>query len=112
MKRKSLKVIFSSLIFSSLILFCFSSCRMRAEQKSLTSQFDVIDALIMQNQMQPALKELKKTEKRAYDVWSFIGIYKRYVNLGESVRAEKILKKALKKNSNSEELLAVYSVFL
>ena len=112
MKRKSLKVIFSSLIFSSLILFCFSSCRMRAEQNSLTSQFDVIDALIMQNQMQPALKELKKTEKRAYDVWSFIGIYKRYVNLGESVRAEKILKKALKKNSNSEELLAVYSVFL
>ena len=67
---------------------------MRAEQNSLTSQFDVIDALVMQNQMQSALKELKKAEKRAYDSWSFIGIYKRYITIGDSVRAEKLLKKA------------------
>ena len=112
MKRKNLKSITVSLIFASLILFCFSSCKMRAEQKSLTSQFDVIDALIMQNQLQSSLKELKKIEKRAYDVWSYIGIYKRYARLGETVRAEKILKKALKKNSNSTELLAVYASFL
>lgn len=85
---------------------------MRAEQKSLTGQFDLIDALVMQNQMQSALKELKKTEKRAYDVWSFIGIYKRYDKLGETEKAEKLLKKALKKNGNSEELIAVYASFL
>ena len=85
---------------------------MRAEQNSLTSQFDVIDALVMQNQMQSALKELKKAEKRAFDSWTFIGIYKRYVTLGDSVRAEKLLKKALKKNNGNEELLAVYAVFL
>ena len=85
---------------------------MRAEQNSLTSQFDVIDALVMQNQMQSALKELKKAEKRAFDSWSYLGIYKRYVTLGDSVRAEKLLKKALKKNSGNEELLAVYAVFL
>ena len=66
----------------------------------------------MQNQMQSALKELKKAEKRAYDSWSFIGIYKRYITLGDSVRAEKLLKKALKKNGGNEELLALYSVFL
>lgn len=112
MKLRNLKIHLSTFFIVSFILFCFSACRMRAEQKSLTGQFDVIDALIMQNQMQSALKELKKTEKRAYDVWSYIGIYKRYAGLGESEKAEKLLKKALKKHGNSEELLAVYSTFL
>ena len=88
MKRKGLKKNLLILVLFSLILFCFSGCSSRAEQKSLTSQFDVIDALIMQNQMQSALKELKKTEKRAYDSWSYIGIYKRYMMLGESGPAE------------------------
>ena len=112
MKQKEHKGCVFTLFLFSLILFCFSSCRMRAEQNSLTSQFDIIDALVMQNQMQSALKELKKAEKRAYDSWSYIGIYKRYQTLGDSIRAEKILKKALKKNSDNEELLAVYSHFL
>ena len=112
MSRKELKKIILTSIFFSLILFCFSACRMRAEQNSLTSQFDVIDALVMQNQMQSALKELKKAEKRAYDSWTYIGIYKRYMTLGESGAAEKVLKKALKKNSNNEELQAVYAAFL
>ena len=62
--------------------------------------------------MQSALKELKKAEKRAYDSWSYIGIYKRYINIGDSLRAEKLLKKALKKNADNEELLALYSMFL
>ncbi len=112
MSRKELKKIILTSIFFSLILFCFSACRMRAEQNSLTSQFDVIDALVMQNQMQSALKELKKAEKRAYDSWTYIGIYKRYMTLGETGAAEKVLKKALKKNSNNEELQAVYVAFL
>ena len=112
MKPRELKSFFATFLLVSLILFCFTACRMRAEQNSLTSQFDVIDALIMQNQMQSALKELKKTEKRAYDSWSYIGIYKRYITLGESLPAEKILKKALKKNGSNMELLAVYSAFL
>ena len=112
MKQKELSRCSFTLVLFSLILFCFSSCRMRAEQNSLTSQFDVIDALVMQNQMQSALKELKKAEKRAFDSWTYIGIYKRYVTLGDSVRAEKLLKKALKKNNGNEELLAVYAVFL
>lgn len=112
MKKKNRKFFLNTFVFVSLILFCFSSCRMRAEQKSLTGQFDEIDALIVQNQMQSALKQLKKIEKRAYDSWSFIGIYKRYADLGESARAEQVLKKGLKKNKNSEELCAVYAAFL
>ena len=112
MSRKELKSFLFTFLLFSLILFCFPACRMRAEQNSLTSQFDVIDALVMQNQMQSALKELRKAEKRAYDSWTYIGIYKRYMALGESGLAEKVLKKALKKNSGNLELQAVYSAFL
>jgi hypothetical protein len=74
MSRKELKNILLTFLLFSLILFCFPACRLKAEQNSLTSQFDVIDALVMQNQMQSALKELRKAEKRAYDSWSYIGI--------------------------------------
>ena len=93
MSRKELKNFLLTFLLFSLILFCFSGCRLKAEQNSLTSQFDVIDALVMQNQMQSALKELGKAEKRAYDSWTWIGIYKRYMMLGESNRAEKVLKR-------------------
>ena len=112
MSQKELKSFLLTFLLFSLILFCFPACRMRAEQNSLTSQFDVIDALVMQNQMQSALKELKKAEKRAFDSWTYIGIYKRYLSLGESEKAEKVLKKALKKNGSNNELQAVYAAFL
>ena len=62
--------------------------------------------------MQSAIKELKKVEKRAYDSWSYIGIYKRFIFIGEQNLAEKIIKKALKKNKQNQELLAVYTNFL
>lgn len=107
-----LKKFFYTSIFFSLILFCFPACSMKAEQNSLTSQFEVIDALISQNQMESAIKTLKKTEKRVYDSWSYIGIYKRYMQIGEQNLAEKIIKKALKKNSSNVELLAVYTNML
>lgn len=85
---------------------------MKAEQKSLTSQFETIDALINQSQMDLAVKSLKKIEKKAHDSWSNIAVFKRYILLGEKERADSLLKKALKKNSENLELLAVYSNFL
>ena len=85
---------------------------MKAEQKSLTSQFETIDALINQSQMDLAVKSLKKIEKKAHDNWSNIAVFKRYILLGEKERADLLLKKALKKNSENLELLAVYSNFL
>ena len=109
---KKLKSFISISIFLEMILFCFSACSMRAEQNSLTSQLEIIDALISQNQMQSAIKELKKVGKRAYDSWSYIGIYKRFILIGEQNLAEKIIKKALKKNKQNQELLAVYTNFL
>ena len=72
----------------------------------------MVDILIADNQFTDAVKELKKIEKQVYDSWSYIGVYKRYAQIGEDVKAEKILKKAIKKNSHNPELLAVYSAFL
>ena len=85
---------------------------MKAEQNSLTSQFETIDALINQNQLDLAVKSLKKIEKKAHDSWSNIAVFKRYILIGEKDRADLLLKKALKKNSENLELLAVYSNFL
>lgn len=96
-------------LFSCFALF---SCKLKAEQYSLLNQFSTIDILIAEEQYKLALKELKKIEKKSYDSWSCIGVYKRYSKLGEDGFAENLLKKALKKNANNKELLAVYTSFL
>ena len=104
----------SVLILISIIGFALlgASCKLKAEQKSLTSHFEMCDILIADNQFSDAVKELKKIEKQVYDSWSYIGLYKRYIKIGEDKRAEKIIKKALKKNSHNVELSAVYSTYL
>ena len=89
-----------------------ASCKLKAEQKSLTSHFEMVDIQIADNQFSDAVKQLKKIEKQAYDVWSYIGIYKRYAQIGEDKLAERLLKKALKKNSRSQELKAIYATLL
>lgn len=72
----------------------------------------MVDILIADNQLSDAIKELKKTEKQLYDSWSYIGVYKRYIRLGEEEKAEKLIKKAIKKNSRNPELTAIYADFL
>ncbi len=105
----------TSVIFLILIL-CFAlpfvSCKLKAEQKSLTSHFEMVDIQIADNQFADAVKQLKKIEKQTYDVWSYIGIYKRYAQIGEDRLAEKLLKKAIKKNKHNPELIAIYSNLL
>lgn len=100
------------LILFSFLIIALTCCKMRAEQKSLTAYFEIIDNYISDGDFKSALKELKNVEKMAYDSWSFIGIYKRYIQMGEETKAEKTLKTALKKNSHNQELKAVYSNFL
>ena len=108
--RKQTFYIITTLTVFALLLA--ASCKLKAEQKSLTSHFEMCDILIADNQFSDAVKELKKIEKQVYDSWSYIGIYKRYAKIGEDKRAEKIIKKALKKNSHNPELAAVYSAYL
>lgn len=103
---------FFLLVISLLTIFALSSCKMRAEQKSLTGFFSSVDEMIEAGLFSQAMFELKKAEKRSVDEWSLLAIYKRYIRLGEKERAEKLIKDGLKKNSKSPELLAVYSEFL
>lgn len=102
----------SSLIFILFSCIALFSCKLKAEQNSLLGQFSTIDILISDEQYKTALKELKKVEKKSYDAWSCIGVYKRYAKLGEEELSEAVLKRVLKKNQNNRELLAVYTSFL
>lgn len=88
------------------------SCRMSASRNSFTGKLDEIDVLIEQGQDKDAVDELKKIEKKAYDSWSRIGIFRRYNQLGETDLAERVLKQGLRKNPENPELSAVYSNFL
>lgn len=106
------KSIISIIIFLLTITLALSSCKMKAEQKSLTLYFEVIDSYIAEGDFKSALKELKRTEKVAYDSWSYIGLYKRYAQIGEDDKSEKLLKRALKKNAHNPELVAIYTNFL
>ena len=109
--KKANKLTFILLI-SFLSVLALSSCKLKAEQASLTTRFEIIDSLIYENLFKDALTELKRTEKVCYDSWSYLGVYKRYLQLGETTSAEKTIKNALKKNSKNPELIAAYSVFL
>ena len=113
-KKNNRKTFYSFIVLTifALSLSGLASCKLKAEQKSLTSHFEMVDILIADNQFTDAVKELKKIEKQVYDSWSYIGLYKRYIQIGEDSRAEKIISKGLKKNSHNPELIAVYSNFL
>ena len=41
-----------------------ASCKLKAEQKSLTSHFEMVDIQIADNQFSDAVKQLKKIEKQ------------------------------------------------
>ena len=100
------------LLISFISVLALSSCKLKAEQESLTARFEIIDSLIHENLFKDALTELKRTEKVCYDSWSYLGVFKRFQQLDEKAEAEKTIKKALKKNGKNPELIATYSVFL
>ena len=62
--------------------------------------------------MVQALASLEKIEKRAFSLYDRIGIYKRYMVLGELKKAEQSLVRSLKKFPDSNELLAIYGNLL
>lgn len=98
-------------MFLSLAL-CFVSCSSHSEGSSFTSRLDSIDAFISQNSTESAIKALKKLEKKAYSSYDRLGIYKRYILLGERKSAERVLVKGLAKLENNPELSAIYVNFL
>ncbi|MBQ0052809.1 MAG: hypothetical protein KBT11_12245, partial [Treponema sp.] len=73
---------------------------------------ELSDSYIKNGEMTEAVKILKKSEKKAVTPISRMGIYKRYLVLGEEKQAEKIIQNALKKYPENLELNAVYGIYL
>ncbi|MCR4821819.1 MAG: hypothetical protein K5873_02985 [Treponema sp.] len=71
-----------------------------------------VDIFIKNGDTGEAMSLLKKAEKKAYSSFARIGVYRRYMTLGEEKRAENVLTKGLKKLPDNEELSAVYGHFL
>lgn len=107
MKSRWLRYIAISIFIISAV-----SCSVKSDDTSFIAELDSIDALILQGDTGSALKKLKKTEKKAFNVYSSLGILRRYVQLGENTEAERFVVSALKKDSSSIELNAIYAHLL
>lgn len=103
---------FLCIALAVLFLPVFFSCSNSAEEKSISSALDQIDILINQEQFKDAERELDKIEKKAFSSWIVIGIFKRYLKIDLSDKAEKTIVRAIKKNPKNNELNAVYTHFL
>lgn len=100
------RIIFMPLV-AVLLLSVFFSCSNSSSKKSFTASLDAIDALIKQGFYEDAVEELKNIEKQAYNSWAQMGLYKRYMKLGENEQAGKYLVSCLAKNPENIELRAV-----
>lgn len=89
----------------------FVSCS-KSDDSAFLSTMESIDIFIKNGDTSEAMRLLKKSEKKAFSSFARIGIYRRYISLGEEKRAEKVLIKGLKKLPENPELTAVYGHFL
>ena len=89
----------------------FDSCS-KSDDASFMSAMESVDIFIKNGDVGEAMRLLKKSEKKAYSSFARIGIYRRYMTLGEEKRAENVLVKGLKKLPENPELTAVYGNFL
>ena len=100
---------FCSILFLAGIFF--ASCS-KSDDSSFMSTMESIDIFIKNGDTSEAMRLLKKSEKKAYSSFARLGIYRRYMTLGEEKRAENVLVKGLKKLPENPELTAVYGHFL
>lgn len=82
------------------------------EGASISTELDLIDYDIKQGNHAHAIASLRKVEKRMLGIYERIGIFKRYMTLGETKRAEHCLAKALRRYPKNVELTALYGNFL
>lgn len=102
-------IVLCSLFFLTGLFFI--SCS-KSDDASFTKNMESIDVFIKSGDTSEAMRLLKKSEKYAYSSFARIGIFRRYMTLGEEKRAEKILTTGLKKLPGNSELSAVYGHFL
>ncbi len=110
-----MKVLFSKKMFFSfialLLALLFVSCS-KDDDSSFLSAMESVDIFIKNGDASEAMRLLKKSEKKAFSSFARLGLYRRYMTLGEEKKAENVLVKALKKLPDNEELSAVYGNFL
>ena len=97
---------------ATVMLPLFVSCSSHSRGVSFTSKLDAVDAFVAQGDTGAALKELKSLSKEAFSFFERLGVYKRFVSLGEEKLAEKYLRSSLKKLPENTELSAVYASLL
>lgn len=95
-----------------LCFLCFISCGNKAQEQSFTSKLDSVDNFISVGDYKSATNMLKKVAKQASNPMEQIGVYRRYIKLGNTEDAEKCLKQGIKDFPQNNELLAVYTWFL
>ena len=112
MRTKTTATRFSfAAIVAGVCLACFS-CSSQSEGSAFLTNLNTIDTYIKQGQPRDALKLLKKTEKQASSAYARIGMYRRYMTMGERALAEKVLQRGLRRLHNNAELSAVYAQLL
>lgn len=103
------------IICCSFILFAglsFDSCSIKNDSKDFMSSMADVDIFIKNGDVNEALRLLKKSEKQAFSSYARLGIFKRYVQLGEDKLAKKTLEKAYKKLPENHMVQAVYGNYL
>lgn len=118
MSGKKHNFIISFLIFLIVLLIVTAivlAIRLRSshyEGASVATELALIDSYIQTGDTQGAVSSLKRLESRSLTANERIGVFKRYQLLGDDVKAEKCLKKALRKSSSNSQLIALYGNFL
>lgn len=101
------------IFFLVISVFCLAvSCNKNNDESLYLSAMVNVDMHVRDGDLKEAFAVLKKSEKYASTSLERIGIYRRYMRLGEKKAAEKVLVKGLKKNPGNLELAAVYGHFL
>ncbi len=101
------------LIFASVVLSCSCiACQGHVEGGSVTALLDSADAYIANGDVKSAFASLKTAQSQASNTYERMGVYKRYLKLGDLSLAEKTVKKALRKDHDSKELAAIYGSLL
>lgn len=100
-------LILCAVLSGPLLLSCSNS-----NESSLITQLDTVDSYIKVGETEEAFELLKKASKKAFTPYARIGVYKRFMTLGEYSYAEKTLKSAKKESPDNNEILALYTHFL
>ncbi|MCR5218569.1 lipopolysaccharide assembly protein LapB [Treponema sp.] len=90
----------------------FNSCSSHSKSVSLTATLEQIDIYLSLNDTKEAYKLLKEAEKNAFTYFERLGVYKRYVILGDDKKAESVLSAALKEFPDNVQVRACYVSFL